>query len=222
LPLDGEVVQLLEPNPDQNPGRLEWSSDGQFIAYLDPWLPSEPSSLYVMQPESGIRQVLVRSSEDGHGVTRAQWIPGTSSIVFAKTSSSTIAVGGDLFLIDAMSGEQQLLVPAGQFAPVAGAVDIAVSPGGDKVALTVFVPGAERPQFAGVWIVGLVSEEMTHVPVDVGDSVTDLWWLGDNLLLRAIENPRSKLPGLYTGLEEFTLLEYDLETGEFFEHVVED
>jgi hypothetical protein len=219
---DGNAQQLIDPELGRNPGRLEWSSDGRFIAYLDPWLPNEPSGLYVLVPETGVRQVLVSSPEEGTGVGRAKWIPGTSHLVYTRSSGSTIPHGGDVFVVDALTGEQQLLLSSGEIAPVAGAVDLAVSPDGEIAALTAFIPGDEYPAFAGLWTIDLLTGDLERVPVEGGHSVTDIWWLGDNLLYRVIDEPRSKLPGIYTGLEDFRLLEYDPRTSRTTERFVDE
>lgn len=211
--LDGQVQQLIHPNEERRPGDLHWSSDGHLIAFLDPWLPNEPSGLYVLVPETGVRQVLVGVSEKGHGVEAATWIPGTSYLVYTKSSGSTISHGGDMFVVNALTGERQLLLSSGEIAPVAGVVDLAVSPDGEVVALTTFVPGDERPEFAGLWTVDLSTGDRLRVPVNRGQSVTDIWWLGENLLYRAVAEPRTRLPGVYTGVEDFELVEYDPDSG---------
>lgn len=211
--LDGQVQQFIHPEERRRPGNLQWSSDGQILAFLDPWLPNEPSGLYVLVPETAVRQVLIGVSEKGHGVEAAKWVPGTSYLVYTKSSGSTIPHGGDVFVVNALTGERELLLSSNEIAPVAGAVDLAVSPDGETVALTAFVPGDEHPEFAGLWTVNLSTGDRERVPVDRGYTVTDIWWLGENLLYRTVDEPRTRLPGAYTGLEEFQLVEYDPDTG---------
>lgn len=220
--LDGEVRRLLEPSIEDRPGRLTWSSDGVFLAYLDPWLPNEPSSLYAHVPARDIRQALVHPNSEGHGVVRARWIPGTPYVVMVKSSGSTIPHGGDMFLVDAETGRQELLMSSGEIAPVAGIVDIAPSPDGVWLASTGFVPGEEYPRFGGLWMTNLQSGIRNEIELDGDGSVTDLWWLGDNLLVRTIDEPQTSLPGTYTGRESFRLLEIDPETGEVDERFVSD
>lgn len=208
----GDVEQVLEPG-DGRPGRLDWSSDGRFLAYLDPWLPNEPSALYLLIPERGIRQVLVQPSQGGYGVVQASWIPGTSKIVYIKASESTIPNGGDVFVVDATTGERQLLLSSSEIAPVAGAVDLAVSPDGETVGITGFAPGNEYPTFSGIWLFTLPGGDHYELTVDFDGVVTDLWWLGERLMFRSIDEPRTALPGTYTGQEAFTLYTYDPRTG---------
>ena len=205
--LDGEVSPLLHASIQHRPGRLSWSSDGQFLAYLDPWMPDEASSLYVHVPARDIRQQIVQPGSDGHGVIRARWIPGTPYIVMIKDSGSTISHGGDLFLVDVETGRQELLKSSGSIAPVAGLVDIVPSPDGEWLAVTGFVPGDEHPGFAGLWLINLQSGLEEEIDVENGATITDLWWLGDDLVVRAIERPETSLPGTYTGREPFRLLE---------------
>ena len=220
LTLDGSARQLMQPSIDHRPGRLTWSSDGQFLAYLDPWMPNESSSLYVHVPARDIRQALVHPTSDGQGVVRARWIPGTPFIVMVKSSGSTISHGGDLFLVDAETGRQELLMSSGAIAPVAGIVDIAPSPDGQWLAATGFVPGDEYPGFAGLWMTNLRSGLQSEIAIESGQFVTDLWWLGDALLVRTIADPQTSLPGTYTGRESFRLLEVDPESGQVTERYV--
>jgi hypothetical protein len=210
--LDG-LHQLIDPSLNRQPGQMRWSSDGSLVAFLDPWLPGEASALYVIVVETGQRQVLVQRGDDGAGVVRSSWIPGTSLIVYTKESRSTIRHGGDVFLVDAMTGEQRLLLSAGQFAPVAGVVDFTVAPTGDKMVFTVFTPGDPVPGFDGLYLLDFRSGELDDIAVERGHIVTDVWWLGDSVLYRAIDEARTSLPGAYTGQEQFWLVEYSPATG---------
>jgi hypothetical protein len=209
LSREGEITRIMEPSIEHRPGRVLWSPDGQFIAYLDPWMPAEPSSLYVVLPARDIRQALIHPTSDGHGVVRARWVPGTSYLVVSRASGSTIPHGGDLFLIDVETGYQELLMSSGEIAPVAGIVDIAPSPDGDWLAVTGFVPGANHPGFAGLWLINLRSGLRLEPSIPSGETVTNLWWLGEDLLFRTISEPRTSLPGTYTGREAFKLLQFD-------------
>lgn len=211
--LDGDVRQLLQPSSSSSPGRLEWSSDGQFLTYLDPWMPGEQSSLYVHVQARDLRERLADPGDDAQGVLRARWVPGTPYVVFVKSSGSTISHGGDMFIVNAETGRQELLMSAGEIAPVAGVVGIAPSPDGEWLASTGFVPGDVYPAFAGLWITNLQSGLRTEVDMDSSDPVTDLWWLGDKLLVRTIDQSLTSLPGTYTGREGFRLLEIDPASG---------
>jgi hypothetical protein len=211
--LEGELKQLLPPSIEHQPGRLAWSVDGQFLIYLDPWMPDEPSSLFVMVPGRDIRQELVQATSDGEGVVRARWIPGSTYVAVIRASGSTISHGGDLFLVDVETGRQELLMSSGEIAPVAGLVDIAPSPDGEWLAATAFVPGDDYPRFAGLWMINLRSGLSSEIEAVGNGVVTDLWWLGDNLLVRTVDEPRTSLPGTYTGREDFRLLEIDPDNG---------
>jgi hypothetical protein len=211
--LEGEIKQLLQPSIEHQPGRLAWSMDGQFIAYLDPWMPDETSSLFVMVPGRDIQHALVHATSDGEGVVRARWIPGSSYIAVIRSSGSTISHGGDLFLVDVETGNQELLMSSGEIAPVAGLVDIAPSPDGEWLAATAFVPGDVYPRFAGLWMIDLQRGMNSEIETVRNGVVTDLWWLGDDLLVRTVDEPRTSLPGTYTGREEFRLLEIDPVSG---------
>ncbi|TVR73904.1 MAG: hypothetical protein EA415_06685 [Sphaerobacteraceae bacterium] len=220
--LDGEVRQLLQPSGAIQPGRLSWSSDGQFLAYLDPWMSGEQSSLYVQVTARDLREPLADAGESAQGILRARWVPGSPYVVFVKSSGSTISNGGDLFMVDAESGRQELLMSAGEIAPVAGIVDIAPSPDGEWLAATGFVPGDDHPAFAGLWIKNLQSGLRTEIDLDSSDPVTDLWWFGDELLVRTIDEPRTSLPGTYTGREGFRLLQIDPESGDVSERFADE
>lgn len=220
--LAGNVEQLLDPGEGQQPGELSWSSDGRFLTYLDPWMPNEPSALYLLMPEQGTHQLLAEPGGEGYGVTQASWVPGTSQIIYVKASGSTIPHGGDVFLFDATSGEQRLLLSSSAIAPVGGAVDLAVSPDGRTAALTGFAPGDEYPSFVGMWLLDLPGGEWEELELQPEGVVSDLWWLGDDLLLRTIDEPRTRLPGTYTGQETFSLLSYDPESGELDERYTYD
>jgi hypothetical protein len=211
--LDGEVRQLLQPSNDMRPGRLAWSSDGQFLTYLDPWMPNQPSGLFVLVPARDLREPLADAGEDQQGILRARWVPGTPYVVFVKSSGSTIAHGGDMFMVNAETGRQELLMSAGEIAPVSGVVDIAPSHDGEWLASTGFVPGDDHPAFAGLWLTNLQSGLRTEIDLDSDALVTDLWWLGDRLVVRSIDEPQTSLPGTYTGRESFQLLEIDPESG---------
>jgi hypothetical protein len=206
--LEGNVQELLPSSIEHQPGRITWSTDGQFLAYLDPWMPDEPSSLFVTVPGRDIRLALMGGSDHG-GIVRARWIPGTMFIAVVRSTGSTIAHGGDLFLVDADTGRRELLMSSGSIAPVAGIADIEPSPDGNWLAATGFVPGDEHPAFAGLWLIDLESGVSHEIDLEHDGNVTDLWWLGDNLLIRAIETPQTSLPGTYTGRESFRLLEID-------------
>ena len=222
ISLDGEIQPLLQASLQHRPGRLAWSSDGQFLSYLDPWMPDESSSLYVHVPARDIRQEIVQPGSDGHGVIRARWIPGTPYIVMIKDSGSTISHGGDLFLVDVETGRQELLKSSGSIAPVAGVVDIVPSPDGEWLAATGFVPGDDYPGFAGLWLINLQSGLEEEIELDNGETITDLWWLGDELIVRAIDQPQTSLPGTYTGRETFRLLEIDPQDGSVEERYASD
>ncbi|MEX2426388.1 MAG: hypothetical protein WD401_06455 [Thermomicrobiaceae bacterium] len=213
LTLDGDSDQLMPPSLEHRPGRISWSADEQFIAFLDPWLPDEPSSLRVMVLGEDEVQTVVEPSPDGHGVVRAKWIPGTPYLVVIRESGSTISHGGNLFLIDIDTGRQELLMSSGEIAPVAGIVDVVPSPDGEWLAATGYVPGDEYPEFAGLWLINLESGLRISVALENDFSVTDMWWLDDQLLVRVIDDPRTSLPGTYTGREDFALLEIDPATG---------
>jgi hypothetical protein len=207
--LDGTVRTVVGSRDGRSPATIRWSADGIFLLYLDPGLPAEPSELWIASTEQDLRQVLVDPESDTSGVVDAVWIPGTTKIAYVVASSGTIRHGGDLFLIDILSGERELLISAGQFAPVAGVVDIAISPGGDRLAFTAYVPGNPYPEFSGLWMIDLEKRSGIEIELDDGGTVTDLWWLGEDLLFRAIDEPRTSLPGTYTGLESFKIYEYN-------------
>jgi hypothetical protein len=211
--LDGSAHELLPASIEHQPGRISWSSDGQFLAYLDPWMPDEPSSLYVTIPGRDIRLSLMDASTDEDGIVRARWIPGTTFVVAVRSTGSTIAHGGDLFLIDAETGRRELLMSSGTIAPVAGLADIEPSPDGQWLAATGFVPGENYPAFAGLWLIDLESGHRIEIELEGTGSVTDLWWLGEDLLIRMIDTPQTSLPGTYTGREPFRLVEIDPSTG---------
>jgi WD40 repeat protein len=222
ITLDGELQSLLQPSIDHRPWRLAWSSDGQFLAYLDPWMTGSPSSLVVHVPARDIRQPLVRPGSDDHGVIRARWVPGTPYIVMVRESGSTIPGGGDLFLVDAETGRQELIMSSGAIAPVAGVVDIASSPDGTWLAATGYVPGEDHPGFAGLWLINFNSGLQSEIEINSGEHVTDLWWLGEALIVRTISEPQTSLPGTYTGRESFRLLEIDPESGDVSERYASD
>jgi hypothetical protein len=214
ITMTGEIQVVIAPESGPQPGTLQWSADGNFLAYLDPWMPNQPSSLYVAVPESGVRQVMAHAARNQYGVISAAWVPGTTYLAYVASSGSTIPHGGDLFLVDILDGERTLLLSSGSFAPVAGLVDIAVSPHGRQLAATIYVPGDQRPAFHSLYLIDTITGEREIVPVERNHAVTDLWWLGGKLVYRAIDEPRTARPGLYTGLEAYILVEYDPETGE--------
>jgi hypothetical protein len=212
--LDGDVRQLLPPSIEQQPGRITWSADGQFLAYLDPWMPNEPSSLFITVPGREIRLSLMEASGDDDGIIRARWIPGTNRIAVIRSTGSTISHGGDLFLIDVENGQRELVMSSGAIAPVAGLVDLEPSPDGSWLAATGFVPGVEFPRFGGLWMINVQSGVSTEIDLENAAAVTDLWWIDGALVVRVIDEPQTSLPGAYTGRESFRLVEIDPRDGE--------
>lgn len=209
---DGSVQLLLPPHAESAPGALQWSPDGQTLSYLDPLRPGEATALSTVSVVDGERRLLVEGSEQA-AVHAAVWLPGRHQIAYVLGSPSRVENGGDLFAISPDEGTPMLLVSAGNFAPVAGVVAVAASQSGRYLAFTVFVPGPERPDFQSLWVMELSTREMTEVPVARGQSVTDLWWAGEQLIYRQIDESQVVVPAAYTGTEPFALVQYDPATG---------
>lgn len=209
---NGEVRQLVPPQPGSWPDSLLWSPDGSVLAYLDPALPGHATSLYIVSVESGERQQLVEGSPT-HAVVSAAWLPGRDTLAYILSSPGTIEGGGDIFAVPASGGPSTLLVSAGEFAPIAGAVRLAPSPDGTALALTVYVPGDDQPQFQELALLDLDSLELEPVPTARGEAITNLWWLDGQLVVRAIDASQLVIPGVYTGTESFAMYQLNPESG---------
>lgn len=51
--------------------------------------------------------------------------------------------------------------------------------------------------------------DLTQVPTERGEAVTDLWWVDSRLVFRAVDESRLVHAGIYTGTEPFALYEVD-------------
>lgn len=209
--IDGTVQTLAPAQNGSLPDDLSWSPDGTLLAYRDPALPGQPSSLYVVSAATGERQTLVAGDEDA-AVLDLAWLPGRHALAYVLSSTGSIDGGGDVFVVPAAGGPSRLLVSAGQFAPVAGVVNLAAAPDGRTLAMSVYIPGEDHALFHGLWLLDLATMDLSEVPTARGEAVTDLWWTEGHLFARAVDEPRLVRPGIYTGTEPFTLYDIDLVT----------
>lgn len=210
---DGTMRLLVPPQPGHAPGALAWSPSGRTLAYLDPTGASAPASLHAVSIEGGADRVLVRGSARG-AVLAAAWLPDGGSLAFVLSTTGMVEGSGDIFTIDPDGGAPTLLVSASQFAPVAGVAGLAVSPSGQYLAFTVAVPGPEHAAFQSLRLLDRASGKVVEVPVRRDQTVVDLWWVGNQLVYRTIEDANVVVPGVYSGTEPFILLQFDPSTGE--------
>lgn len=206
--IGGTVQFLAPPQPESLPDDLSWSPDGTMLAYRDPSLPGQASSLYVVSAATGERTQLVAGETDG-AVLDLIWLPGRQAIAYVRSSPASIEGGGDVFVVPASGGPSQLLVSAGRFAPVAGVVNLAAAPDGRTLAMSVYIPGTDHPLFHGLWLLDTSTMDLTQVPTERGEAVTDLWWVDSRLVFRAVDESRLVHAGIYTGTEPFALYEVD-------------
>lgn len=210
---DGTVRTLVAPGHAQSPAQLSWSPDGQFLAFLDPALPNEPTRLFIVPADGGPVRELVTTDDATSAVQAMSWLPGRAAIAYVRRSAASIEAGGDLFAVDTASGAQQLLVPSTQFAPVAGVLDLSASPDGQYLAWTVYVPGEHFAVFQSLWLMNLDTEEVIEVPTNTGEAITDLWWADHQLFFRSIPHDQMTIPSVYTGTESFQIYARLPETG---------
>lgn len=209
----GKVRQVVPPRPGSSPGGLAWSPDGSMLLYLDPAFPGQPTSLYTVSVNGGSPRRVVAGTSRDHAVIAATWLPGRDLLAYVLSSSTTIDQGGDIFAARPDGSRTALLVSAGQFAPIAGAIDLAASPDGRYLALTVYVPGQPLPLYQSLRLLDLTTHRLTTVSTARGEAVTDLWWAAGQLIFRAIDQSRAVLPGVYTGTEPFALYQVDVASG---------
>lgn len=203
---DGGIArQIVPPRAGARPGALSWSPDGRMLAFLDPSLPSQATSLWVVSREGGDLKRLVEAQSPSHSVKTMSWVPASHSIVYVQATPGAVGFAGDIFLMDVTNGRPRLLQPAGQFAPVAGAHALAVTADGSALAFTVFVPGEGRQRFHGLWLHDFESGRLTQISTAPGEAVADLWWAAGQLFYRAIPEVNVSMAGVYTGVEPFAL-----------------
>jgi dipeptidyl aminopeptidase/acylaminoacyl peptidase len=206
---EGKAHPLVPSHPGAHPTCIDWSPDGTMLSFLDPAGPGLPMNLNLVNVAGGAPRTLVDGSSTGGVVTLASWMPRTQAIIYIQTAPGSLLPGGDLFLVDTVTGKPDLLQPAGNFAPVAAIRNLALSTDGEAVAFTVFVPGTDRPRFDGLWILDLESRRVTQIDTDPDDVVTDLWWASGNLIYRTIAATRVSSSARFTGAEPFALYQIE-------------
>ena len=177
---------------------------------------SGAGSLWMTSIEGETFEVREAQLHGTRSVLDIAWLPGRGRVAFVeeRLGDSPLS-GGSLFSIAPDGSGRELLVSNGNFAPAAEIIQIAASPGGSYIAFTVNVPDANGEAiFDSAWIVNIDSLDTVRVPVAPGFRVTDLWWMTDGLLWRAVHG--APIDGtaisVYAGVEPFVLGVFNPET----------
>jgi dipeptidyl aminopeptidase/acylaminoacyl peptidase len=169
--------------------------------------------LHVLSVESGALEAIPVTASGQPPVRAAAWLPNDSRlIVIEEQGIGFNPRAGSLLRISADGDERELIVSAGSFAPAAQVRLLSVSPGGRWVAFAVYIPTAESAVlFHSLWVLDIETGGRMPVPVPADSRPTDLTWLSQGLLWRAVHQSALVPPDAtrYVGTEPFSLWLYD-------------
>jgi hypothetical protein len=111
------------------------------------------------------------------------------------------APGGQLFVIDLVSGVRRVIASAGRVSPAAQIVSFAVSPDGKSVAYAIAAPEGRRWQFDSLWVKRLTGSAIEQVPVDVADELGQIRWVKGGLMVERINEDTAEWLFLTTDAE---------------------
>jgi hypothetical protein len=195
---------------------VEWAPSGAGIAYLLA-LRDGGESLLAAPLGHDPLPALDAGAEPGRSALAFSWLPGRGRIAYVEDANAKRGTPGSIFTIAPDGSARELLVSSGGFAPVAGAVALAASPDGQKLAFTIYTPDA-RGEFSyqSLWVLNIDSGELAQVPVISSYRVTDLWWISSGLVYRGVDRG-SSLAGdqtTYDRSSPFVLGLFDLASGQ--------
>ncbi|HEV2109447.1 MAG TPA: hypothetical protein VGR16_14405 [Thermomicrobiales bacterium] len=189
VPLSGKpsVILNLERVPYLVSAR--WSPDADAIAYIARDSVDGAGRLFVAKLRGGATDPVViapKRGTPGQSVESLAWRPGAGTILYLQSSTAAGTQGHDLFEIAPSGQERRLVASAGRVAPVASIAEFDVSPDGQSVAYSVYVPGAEGPRFDSLWIHAIGGSTMLEVPVERDEVVTAFQWSAKGLLWQTV------------------------------------
>jgi hypothetical protein len=170
---------------------VEWAPSGAGIAYLLA-LRDGGESLLAAPLGHDPLPALDASARPARSALAYSWLPGRGRIAYVEDANGTRGTPGSIFTIAPDGSARELLVSSGGFAPVAGAVALAASQDGQKLAFTIYMPDA-RGEFSyqSLWVLNIDSGDLAQVPVNSSYRVTDLWWISSGLVLRGVDRGSS-------------------------------
>lgn len=166
-----------------------WSPTGEAIAFIGADEAARTRSLRLYDVESEtISDVVIPAN--GRFVVDFAWMPdGVSMLLTEGGELAGANTGIDLWKTGADGSGRALVASAGSVAPVAQVSQPTPSPDGRSVAYAVLVPGDRQPRVDSVWVRHLASGTGFRVSLPSVESVEDLWWTSDGLVIAVTTRP---------------------------------
>jgi eukaryotic-like serine/threonine-protein kinase len=87
------------------PFRIDWSSDGKFIATIDLTSKQEPPRIFLVSPETGEKRALTSPPAQGDGDDEPAFSPDSQTVAFLRYTVNT----SDIYLVPVTGGEPKRL-----------------------------------------------------------------------------------------------------------------
>ncbi len=189
VPLSGEPSVILDFKRVPYLVSARWSPNADAVAYIARDTVDGAGRLFVAKLRGGATDpvaIAPKRGAAGQSVESLAWRPDAGTILYLQSSAAPGIEGQDLFEIAPSGQERRLVASAGRVAPVAGIAEFGVSPDGQSVVYSVYVPGAEGPRFDSLWIEAIDGSTMLEVPVEQDTVVTAFQWTTKGLLWQTV------------------------------------
>jgi Tol biopolymer transport system component len=170
-----------------------WSPTGAEIAYIASSDEERRRTLRVIEADEGSVADVV-APPDERVVVEFAWMPDGAALLFTEGGSGGAVSGIDLWRIDAVGDNRELVASAGSVAPVAQITRVRPSPDGRAVAYAVLVPGPAGPQVDSVWVRDITSRVGFRVNLPSVAAVDDVWWTDQGLVVQVTTRPTPQRP----------------------------
>jgi hypothetical protein len=144
---------------------------------------SQEAYLYETET-SEVRELHALRTTAGTGIGELTWLPGGNGVVFVRGEAiDGHVMRGQLFSYRFRDEVPRLVATSGQGGPSATITRVALTPDGNAVAYAVSILDADNWSLHSMWVRSLKEDESAiEVPVESGDTLTDIGWSGDGLM----------------------------------------